>query len=192
MGLFFICLTAFTASCLTFFSGFGLATILTPVFIIFFPVDTAIALTAIVHFLNNILKFLLLSRKASWRIVLKFGLPAFAAAFLGAKVLFALGSIPQIYTYELFGKIMTLTNDIAEQCYIISIFMSPFDVHINRSPIYGTVKLVKHTKGKFFKAYDFEKSFNNEKNEIIIQNKNLKINIEPDDGDVIGRTVTFL
>ena len=70
-----------------------------------------------------------------------------------------------------FGKIKTLAKDVARQCYVISIFMSPLDVHINRSPIQGTVKSAKHTKGTFFKAYDLEKSLENEKNEIIIQNK---------------------
>jgi len=77
----------------------------------------------------------------------------------------------------LFGKIKTLTNDIAKECYVVSIFMSPLDVHINRAPIQGKVTSVKHTKGSFFKAYDFEKSLSNEKNEIIIQNKKLKIKV---------------
>ena len=77
----------------------------------------------------------------------------------------------------LFGKIKTLTNDIAEQCYAISIFMSPFDVHINRAPINGIVKSIKYTKGKFFGAFNIEKSFNNEKNEIIIQNENIKVKV---------------
>jgi len=45
-----ICLAAFLASALTFFSGFGLGTILMPVFALFFPVEVAIGLTAIVHF----------------------------------------------------------------------------------------------------------------------------------------------
>ncbi|MBS3101367.1 phosphatidylserine decarboxylase [Candidatus Woesearchaeota archaeon] len=77
----------------------------------------------------------------------------------------------------LLGKIKTLTNDVAGECYVISIFMSPFDVHINRAPIAGTVKSIKHTKGSFFKAYDLEKSLRNEKNEIIIQNKTLRIKV---------------
>ena len=42
-----------------------------------------------------------------------------------------------------FGKIKTLTKDIANQCYVISIFMSPLDVHINRTPIEGIVKSIK-------------------------------------------------
>lgn len=76
-----------------------------------------------------------------------------------------------------FGKIKAMTNDIANECYAISIFMSPFDVHINRAPIAGTIKSIKHTKGKFFEAYNLEKSLQNEKNEIIIKNKGIKIKV---------------
>lgn len=75
------------------------------------------------------------------------------------------------------GKIKTLTSDIAKQCYVISIFMSPLDAHINRAPIDGIVKSIKRTKGTFFKAFDLEKSLQNEKNEIIIQNKRLKVKV---------------
>lgn len=78
----------------------------------------------------------------------------------------------------LFGKIKTLTKDIADECYVISIFMSPFDVHINRAPIEGAIKSINHTKGKFYKAYDLEKSFENEKNEIIIENKKDKMKVK--------------
>ena len=77
----------------------------------------------------------------------------------------------------LLGKIKTLSKDVARECYVISIFMSPIDVHINRAPIDGIVKSVKYSKGKFFKAYDIEKSFENEKNEIVIENKNLKVKV---------------
>lgn len=75
------------------------------------------------------------------------------------------------------GKIKTLTKDVAKECCIISIFMSPLDVHINRAPIEGIVKSIKHTKGKFFEAYNIEKSLENEKNEILIQNKKLKVKV---------------
>ena len=77
----------------------------------------------------------------------------------------------------LLGKIKTLSKNVANECYVISIFMSPIDVHINRAPIDGIVKSVKHTKGKFFKAYDLEKSFENEKNEVVIENKRMKIKV---------------
>ncbi|HLC59816.1 MAG TPA: phosphatidylserine decarboxylase [Candidatus Nanoarchaeia archaeon] len=75
------------------------------------------------------------------------------------------------------GKIRTMTKDISKECYVVSIFMSPLDAHINRAPIEGTIKSIRHANGKFFKAYDLEKSFENEKNEIIIENKNMKIKV---------------
>ena len=75
------------------------------------------------------------------------------------------------------GKIKTMTKDISDNCYVISIFMSPLDVHINRAPIEGKIISINHTKGKFFKAYDLNKSFENEKNEIVIENKNIKIKV---------------
>ena len=60
MEIILISIVAFLVAILTFFSGFGLGTILTPVMMIFFPVDVAIALTGVVHFSNNIFKWSLL------------------------------------------------------------------------------------------------------------------------------------
>jgi phosphatidylserine decarboxylase len=74
------------------------------------------------------------------------------------------------------GKVNLLIKDIGKECYVISIFMSPFDVHINRAPIEGKVTSIKRSRGKFFKAYDLEKSLQNEKNEIIIKGK-LKVKV---------------
>ena len=71
------------------------------------------------------------------------------------------------------GKIETLTKGIAKECYVISIFMSPLNVHINRAPIDGKIVSIKHEKGKFFAAYDLKKSLMNEKNEIIIKNEKI-------------------
>ena len=47
MEFFFIPLAAFVASTLTLFSGFGLGTLLMPVAALFFPIDVAIAMTAV-------------------------------------------------------------------------------------------------------------------------------------------------
>jgi len=79
-----ICLVAFIASILTFFSGFGLGTILLPVFSLFFPVEIAIALTGVVHFFNNIYKLMLVGKNAKKNIIIYFGIPAVIASFLGA------------------------------------------------------------------------------------------------------------
>jgi uncharacterized membrane protein YfcA len=101
MIYFTICLVALLGSCLTLFSGFGLGTILVPVFAIFFPVDLAIALTAIVHFLNNIFKLVLLGKHASKEIILKFGLPSLIASFFGALILTLISRSEPLFEYSL-------------------------------------------------------------------------------------------
>jgi len=68
MEIILISLAAFFTAILTFFSGFGLGTILTPVFAIFFPIDIAIALTGVVHFSNNLFKMALVGTTSlKWR-----------------------------------------------------------------------------------------------------------------------------
>lgn len=84
--------TAFGASLLTLISGFGLGTIMTPVFVVFFPVELAIALTAIVHILNNFFKFGLMFKSVHRNVFLWFGVPGIIGAFFGARLLTELNS----------------------------------------------------------------------------------------------------
>lgn len=103
-----ICAVALLASGLTFFSGFGLGTLLLPAFAVFFPVDVAIALTAIVHFLNGVFKLLLVGRHANLRIAVRFGGPAVLSALGGALVLAWLSDLPPIGRYELGGRLFAV------------------------------------------------------------------------------------
>lgn len=80
-------LAALSAHLLTFFTGFGLGTVLLPVLAVFLPLPNAIATTALVHFINSTGKLCLTFRHASVPILLKFGLPAFIASYFGAKLL---------------------------------------------------------------------------------------------------------
>ena len=109
METFLICITAFLASLLTFFSGFGLGTILLPVFALFFPVDLAIGLTGIVHLLNNLFKLILVGKFASKPAILRFGIPAIIAAFFGAQVLILLTNVKPLTGYTLFGNEFFIT-----------------------------------------------------------------------------------
>lgn len=103
-----LCLVAFLVSILTFFSGFGLGTILTPVFMVFFPVDLAIALTGVVHFFNNVFKLLLVGRNADRHVLLRFGLPAVLAAFVGAWLLLNITDLEPLFSYSAFGREFTV------------------------------------------------------------------------------------
>jgi uncharacterized membrane protein YfcA len=82
-----VSLAALLAAGLTMYSGFGLGTLLLPVFALFFPIEIAVVATALVHGANNVFKVSLLGRFADRAVVLKFGLPAIAAAVLGALAL---------------------------------------------------------------------------------------------------------
>ncbi len=94
-------LVALLASGLTLFSGFGLGTLLLPAFAIFFPIDAAVAMTAVVHLLNNLFKLVLLGRHADRGVILRFGLPAILAALAGAGLLARLGELPPLATHDL-------------------------------------------------------------------------------------------
>jgi uncharacterized membrane protein YfcA len=101
MELLILCLAALLTSLLTFFTGFGLGTILTPVFAIFFPIEIAIALTGVVHFLNNIFKLALVGLKADKGVLIKFGIPAFFSALIGAYLLVKLSNLEPLYSYTI-------------------------------------------------------------------------------------------
>lgn len=51
----------------------------------------------------------------------------------------------------------------------VSIFMSPIDVHVNRSPVTGVIETVQFTKGKFFKADLDKASEENEHNWVVMK-----------------------
>ncbi len=103
MEIILISIASFLASFITLFSGFGLGTILTPVIAIFLPINIAVAVTAIVHLLNNLFKLLLLYKNINYKIVVFFGFPAFLAALIGAYLLNHLSQIQEIYKLNLFA-----------------------------------------------------------------------------------------
>lgn len=109
MSYLIICTVALLASALTFFSGFGLGTLLLPAFAFFFPIEQAVALTAVVHFLNNLFKLALTGRNADRDVVLRFGLPAIAMSFLGAWVLVWLSDIAPVFSYSAFDRLISIT-----------------------------------------------------------------------------------
>jgi len=104
-----ICTTAIIVSGLTLFSGFGLGTILMPVFALFFPIEVAVAATAIVHLANNMFKALLLGHHADRRMVLKFAVPAAIAAVIGALVLGYFSEFSPIIRYSIGNRVCAVT-----------------------------------------------------------------------------------
>ncbi len=110
MIYFLIAATSLIASFLTFFSGFGLGTILLPVFALYYPLPIAVALTACVHLLNNIFKLSLVHAHINWKIVAQFGIPSLVAAFAGAYALRQMSGIHNaIFNYTISGSQFAIT-----------------------------------------------------------------------------------
>src|SRR5688572_29626902 len=122
MEIVIISLVAFLAAILTFFSGFGLGTLLTPVFMIFFPPAVAVALTGVVHFFNNIFKLFLVGKNADKQTVLRFGIPAVIAALVGAWLLLQLTDLRPLFSYSIGDK----TFEVYPVKFIISILLIVF------------------------------------------------------------------
>jgi phosphatidylserine decarboxylase len=58
---------------------------------------------------------------------------------------------------------------------VVSIFLSPFDVHVNRAPIAGTVIDVTYTKGRFIAATSDNASIVNEQNALTIKGERMTV-----------------
>lgn len=86
------------------------------------------------------------------------------------------------------GKIIYVREN-SEENTEVAIFMSPFDVHINRIPISGEVLSIKHISGKFHKAYTSKAHFENERVEILLKTGFGKILIKQIAGLIASRIV---
>jgi uncharacterized membrane protein YfcA len=121
-----ICIVALFGSVLTFFSGFGLGTLLLPIFLLFYPIDVAIACTAIVHLSNNIFKLGLIHKNISFPTVLKFGIPSIIGALAGVWILSLISTWPKqvVFSYV----IRAHTFEIRWLSLLIGILMILFSV----------------------------------------------------------------
>ncbi len=92
-----LCLAALAVSGLTLFSGFGLGTLLMPAFAVFFPIEIAVAMTAVVHLSNNLFKLGFLWRQADLQIAIRFIIPGAIMAVVGALILTRLSDLPVLH-----------------------------------------------------------------------------------------------
>ncbi len=74
----------------------------------------------------------------------------------------------------------------------ISIFLNVFDVHVNRSPIAGTVKLVEFREGGFMNAMTPESSLTNEQTLIQIEGDGYEVSLKQIAGLIARRIICNL
>ncbi|MCK7558531.1 phosphatidylserine decarboxylase family protein [Chitinophaga sedimenti] len=74
----------------------------------------------------------------------------------------------------------------------ISIFMSPANVHVNRNPIAGEIKLSQYHAGKYLVAWHPKSSTENERHTVVIANKNNEILVRQIAGALARRIVNYM
>lgn len=81
---------------------------------------------------------------------------------------------------------------IKEPCTKVIIFLSVFNVHVNRSPIAGEIKCQKYVCGRFRPAYKDEVGFDNERHMLGIENDRLKVTVTQIAGILARRIVSWV
>lgn len=95
------------------------------------------------------------------------------------------------------GKVMSIT-DVHEDEYLgedgkkVTIFLSPFDVHVNRSPIEGTIKFQQYVCGRFRPAYKAIAAWENERHAIGIESEHCRILVTQVAGILARRIVSWV
>ena len=81
---------------------------------------------------------------------------------------------------------------IKSPCRKVIIFLSVFDVHVNRSPIAGEIKIQKYVCGRFRPAYKDSVGFENERHLIGIENERLRVTVTQVAGILARRIVSWV
>ena len=73
----------------------------------------------------------------------------------------------------------------------LSIFLSIFDVHVNRSPVAGRIEAIDYRRGKFKAAFNHAASVENERNTIMVSQGDIKLVFTQIAGIVARRIVCW-
>jgi phosphatidylserine decarboxylase len=95
------------------------------------------------------------------------------------------------------GKVVVIEETFEAEYYKdrrlqVSIFMSPLNVHVNRSPIQGIVKLMKYHKGKYLVAFHPKSSTENERTTLVVENTKISILLRQVAGAVARRICYYV
>lgn len=74
---------------------------------------------------------------------------------------------------------------------LISIFLSIFNVHVNRAPVSGTVKSLEFRPGRFFSAFKDRAMKENQKNEIELETSSGIVRMNQVTGSIARRTIFY-
>lgn len=72
----------------------------------------------------------------------------------------------------------------------ISIFLSVFDVHVNRSPIAGVIRDIRYQRGKFINAMNADSAAENEQNIVTVEGEGITVVFKQIAG-LLARRIVF-
>lgn len=90
------------------------------------------------------------------------------------------------------GKVtdVSLVSSGGQNCLRISIFLSVFDVHVNRSPVAGVIREVRYQKGKFLNAMNEASAEHNEQNIVTVEGEGQTVAFKQIAG-LLARRIVF-
>ncbi|KMP12462.1 phosphatidylserine decarboxylase [Candidatus Nitromaritima sp. SCGC AAA799-C22] len=127
------------------------------------------------------------------------------AAFFGLGFLFVtwffrdperpIPNEPNVVVSPADGKVVEIISEkdpiLGETCTRISIFLSVFNVHVNRVPIGGTIEETRYNPGKFLAAFNHKASLDNEQNVILINNGRVNVLVKQIAGLIARRIICW-
>ena len=101
-------------------------------------------------------------------------------------------SAPSLIVSPADGRVVEIKEETLESRTVrrVSIFMSPLDVHVNRSPIAGTIEGVQYHKGRFKFASKPEASIENEHNVFTVRGEHGEVVVKQIAG-LLARRIVF-
>lgn len=95
------------------------------------------------------------------------------------------------------GTVIKIENGVEDrymktEAILVSIFMSPVNVHVNRYPVSGVIGYFEHIPGEFFAAFEDKASLKNEQTHIGIENGKGKVFFKQIAGFIARRIVADL
>jgi len=89
------------------------------------------------------------------------------------------------------GKVVKISKRSENGEQTVSIFLNVFNVHVQRSPIYGELRHLEYKRGKFKVAYDEEASRVNEQNILTIQGQGIQVVVRQVAGLIARRVICW-
>ncbi len=103
---------------------------------------------------------------------------------------------PKVLVSPADGKVMEVVEVfedtyLHQQCKKVTIFLSVFDVHVNRAPMAGEITFRQYTEGRFLPAYKDSVGYENERHTISIKNDRMEIVVTQIAGLLARRIVSW-